>query len=271
MALAHHLVLRLVDGRVVLATPEERCDGYHRMLRIGGRFGLLFFHLGTDHIHAVLACPEADVARFAHAIECSITRGTGRAVGFGHYYSKRVTDQGHLRSLAAYVLKQERKHGTTLDPRHLGSNGPDLVGGRLQGGAQRRLVRQMLPRLQPDAIERLLFGDAARVPLEDLSPAPAGLTGPGLERLLRAAAGAAIGRPAAFGSRGPAGAARRALLEIVDKTAVGETVDPARLLECSRSSVSRLRGRPVDVEVGRCVRWQVEFFVALAEAGSTLR
>lgn len=267
MALGWHFVLRLVDGRVILGTPADRSDGYRRMLRIGERFGLLFFHLGVDHVHAVLACDAEQVPRFAQAVEASITLGTRREVGFGHYYVKPVSDQGHLRSLVRYVLGQERKHGTTLDPRHVGSNGPDLAGGRITGEPQRQLMARMLPRVGPETIEAILLDGLERRPLETLGAAPAGLTGEALERLLRDAALAAIGQPSWRGPRPGTGAARRALLEIVDKTELGLTVSPARLLQCRPTSLARLRARPVDLAVGACVRWQVEFYLALAARG----
>lgn len=264
MTLAFHFVLRLVDGRVILGKPRDRADAYRRMLRIGGRYGLLFFHLGVDHIHAVLACPREAVPRFAQAIESSIKQGTGREVGFGRYYVKPVADQGHLRALLAYVLQQEKKHGTALDPRHIGSNGPDLAGGRVTGARQRDLLALMLPRFRADVVERILLDGATRAPLEGLGPAPAGLTGEPLEELLRDAALSAIGETTWTGRRSAGAAARRALLEIVEKSELGTTVSRARLLECQPQSLARIRARPIDVEVGACVRWQIEFFVALA-------
>ena len=245
MALAWHFVLRLIDGRVVLPTPTDRADAYRRMLRIGGRFGLLVFHLGVDHIHAVLACSETDVPRFAHAIECSITLGTRREVGFGHYYVKPVSDQGHLRSLVGYVLRQERKHGTALDPRHVGSNGPDLAGGRITGARQRFLLGRMVPRLRPDTIEQLLLDGRPKRRLETLGPAPAGLTGEALERLLREAAISAIGQASWTGRTRGGPDARRALLEVVERSELGATVSVPRLLGCSPQSLARAESQRV--------------------------
>ncbi len=268
MALAFHFMHRLVDGRVILGTPALRTDAYRRVVRIGRRFGLLFFHLGTDHIHAVVACKAADVPRFAQAVECAITLGTRREVGFGRYHVKPVTDQGHLRTLVAYVLTQEQKHGTSLDPRHYGSNGPDLVGGRIGGEPERDLFARYLPKVSHDRVQELLFGRATRVRLEDMGPAPAGLVGVELEELLRGAAAAALGC-STLGRRGRANSARRVLLEIVGKMELGQTVEPRRLLKSSRHTLRRLRMCEVDVGVGRAVRWQIEFFVALAAAQRT--
>jgi len=270
MALAFHLMHRLIDGRVILGTPALRIDAYRRVVRIGRRFGLLFFHLGTDHIHAVVACAAAEVPRFAQAIESSITLGTRREVGFGRYHAKAVTDQGHLRTLVRYVLTQEQKHGTALDPRHLGSNGPDLVGGRIGGEVERHLFARYLPKMTPDRVQGLLFGEAVQVRLEDMGPAPAGLVGVELEELLRSAAAAALGR-STLGHRGLEKSARRALLEIVGQMELGQTVVPGRLLSSSRHALRRLRMSEIDVDVGRAVRWQIEFFVALAAAQRAAR
>ena len=270
MALAFHFMHRLVDGRVILGTPALRADAYRRVRRIGTRYGLLFFHLGTDHIHAVVACEESDVPRFAQAIECSITRGTRREVGFGRYHAKVVADQGHLQTLVRYVLTQEQRHGTAMDPRHHGSNGPDLIGGRIGGEVQRELFARYLPKVTAEYVQALLFAGTPRVPLEELGPAPGGLVGAALEELLRLAAAAAIGC-ARLGRRGRARSARRVLLEIVEKMELGETVVPGRLLGSSRHALRRLRLCEIDLDVGRAVRWQIEFFAALATGEATRR
>lgn len=263
MPIAFHTMHALVDRRVIFPSSDQRVGGYRRALAVGARFGLGWFHLGSDHIHAVVFCAKEEVAWWAHDVECAWTLGAGLPVGFGRYHAKPVVDQGHLETLLGYVLRQESHHGVALDPFHLGSNGPDLCGGRLRARKARdeharELVRRMVPRWGPARIDRLLLG-GPRQRLSDLGAAPAGLVGVRLEERLLLAGKSALGRTTVLKGGPPARAARQALVQLCRETALGDTVNLPRMLGCSASAVGRLSRSPVDPNVLAVVRWQVEF------------
>jgi hypothetical protein len=264
MPIAFHTMHSLADRRVIFKTRTERVEAYHRALRIGARFDLGWFHLGTDHVHAVVFCPENAVARWAQSVEASWTLGVGLPIGFGRYHCKPVHDQGHLETLLGYVLRQDRRHERRFDPLHSGSNGPDLCGGRLTGAGPRTLVEQYLPRFGPRRIEELLLGRPSR-PLHEFGPAPTGLVGPALERVLRSAAASAVGRADLRSTRGNVWAARRALLHLVRKHQLGQTVDERRMLGCSSRGLHRLSASPPEPAVRRAVDWQVSFHLTSME------
>ncbi len=256
--IAFHIMFALLDRRVIFRTPAERAEGVRRLIRIGSKFGLLLFHLGSDHVHVVVCCSPAELPRFAHAIECSWTHLLGDGPGFAHYHAKAVTDQGHLERLVRYVFLQDEHHEQALDPFHLGSNAPELCGGRLDPSGLGARFARLLPRMGPRNIEKMLLGEPLRPPAM-LGPAPAGLTGEALERQLRSAAAAAVGEVDLRRRAAHVAEARAALLRVCEQTDLGRTVDLARLLRCRPKHLPHLRRREVSVEVTRAVRWQVSF------------
>lgn len=257
MPLAHHVMFALVDRRVIFPTTPVRVDAYHRIIRIGERFLLGWFYLGVDHIHAVVFCSEEDLPRFCQSVESSWKQAERLEVGFSRYHPKRVADQGHLRTLLPYCLKQGSKLEQDPDPFHLGSNGPDLCGGRVTGSAARAVVRTYLPRVRRDVIERLMIG-GPRLRLEEFGPAPVWLTGQRLEAHALAAAAAAIAQPDLRALSTLRNEARAALAQIASKAFPG-TVSLERMLGVGRRSVRRLLATEVSQELGSAVRWQLEF------------
>jgi len=252
-------VMHALQGRPVIFTDlSQRADGYQRALRIGRRFGLLVFALGSDHAHSVVLCAPNQVGRWAHDVECAWQLGSGLAQPFGRYHAKPVLDQGHLRSLVRYVLRQDEHHAQLVDPFHVGTNGPDLCRGRLSGGGTREVLARALPRLAPSQIEGWML-DGPRRGLAELGVAPAGHVAGELEARLVAAAASGIGRRGLERRDALSGKARRALLQIVESSPLGATVVPERMLGCGKDRVWRIRAQPVDPAVERVVRWQVEF------------
>ena len=270
MTIAWHTMHTLVDRRVILKTREARADAAWRVRRVGRRFGLLVFHLGTDHIHTVVTCPKSDLPAFAQAVECSLTRGCNLDVGFARYHAKPVSDQGHLERLFGYVLRQEAHHGTSLDLVHMGSNGPDLAGLRLAGAHERRLMAQTAPRVRPDELQRILLRGRPLVELDQLGAAPHGLEGERLEALLLQSGASALGRADLDGQSRPVLRVRRSLFEIVANSPLGKTVDLARMFGDPRRR-RRLVARPVDPTISASVRKLIEFHCAMAGPAGTPR
>jgi len=268
--IAFHVMHSLIDRRVIFPTPEARADAYRRAHRLGAEFGLGWFHLGTDHVHVVLFCTPERVHRWANSIESSWKQGCGLPVGFARYHAKPVVDQGHLRTLIRYVFAQEQHHGSTLDLDHLGSTAPDLCGGRLLGALAARTTRLHLPRLRPERIESILLSGGRLRSIKEFGPAPAGLVEEPLERVLRDAAAAALGRATLPRSGNLGAQARRALLELAAGP-LGTTIEPTRLLGVGRSSLFRLRSLPMDPTIFAAVRWQVAFRLTRRELMASRR
>jgi len=256
--IAFHIMFALVDRRVIFRTPAERVAAYNRLMRIAAPFGLLLVHLGSDHVHVVVACSPADVPRFAHAIECSWTHLLGDGPGFARYHAKAVMDQGHLRTLVRYILRQDEHHAQSLDPFHLGSNAPDLCGGRAGRGDLRARFAQFLPSIGRREIERIVLGETVR-PVRKFGPAPSGLTGESLERHLRGAAASAVGMWDLVGKRRPVAEARAALLRLCRETELGRTVEHARVLRCHPNYVATVARRTPSRDINDAVSWQVAF------------
>jgi hypothetical protein len=263
MPIAWQTMHATVDRRVIFKNPAVRADAAWRVRRIGRKYGLLVFHLGTDHIHTVVTCTRAEVPKYAHALECSLTKGCGLAPGFARYHPRAIADQGHLERIYDYVLGQERHHRTELDLEHIGSNGPDLLGWRLCGAPERRRLRSFAPRIRTIQIERLLLRGRRRLSIEQMGAAPHGLHGAELERLLSRAAASALGRSSLRGQTVAVLKARRALLEILRTADLQDAIELTRLFGGQRR-LARLASREVDPEVAGAVRRMIEFHVAIA-------
>ena len=266
MAIAWQTMHATVDRRVIFKDPAARADAAWRVRRIGRKYGLLVFHLGTDHIHTVVTCSRVEVSKYAHALECSLTKGCGLDPGFARYHPKAISDQGHLERMYEYVLGQERHHRTELDPEHLGSNGPDLLGWRLCGAPERRLLRSFAPRIRKNQIERVLLRGRKWLSIETMGAAPHGLHGRKLERLLSRAAASTLGLSSLQGQTLPVLKVRRALLEILRTGDLQDTIELPRLFGNQRRLV-RLAAREVEPEVAGAVRRMIEFHVAMAGPG----
>lgn len=260
MPIAFHTMHTLRDRRVIFTTPEARALAYRAAVRIGARFGLGWFHLGVDHIHAVLFCSREDVGRWAQAIESSWTQLIPLEVGFAPYHCKPVTDQGHLTTLLRYVLQQEQRHHTHLDPLHIGSNGPDLAGGRVPPSPQAELVRRYLPRVRARDIDRMLLG-SDRLPLSSVASELATLAPAGIHALLRGAAGRAVGRHDLPGiCRTPTDSAIvRALADLCARPDLASLIDASAVLGRSSRSIRRLRSQPAPPAATAALEWQITF------------
>ena len=60
MAIAHHLMLRLVDSRVIAPTEASRLELARSVLTIGRDYDLLAFGAADTHAHLEAACSERD-------------------------------------------------------------------------------------------------------------------------------------------------------------------------------------------------------------------
>lgn len=266
MPIAWQTMHATVDRRVIFRDPALRADAAWRVRRIGRKYGLLVFHLGTDHIHTVVTCTRAELPKYAQALECSLTKGCSLDPGFARYHCKPISDQGHLERMYDYVLGQEQHHGTSLDLTHIGSNGPDLLGWRLCGARERELLSRFAPRIRRARLERVLLRGRRLLGLDAIGPAPHGLHGPALEALLERAAASTLGRASLDGQSRLVQKVRRALLEVLRPAELSRTIDLAAVFGGPRR-LARLAKREVDPIAAAAVRRSIEFHVAMAGPG----
>ena len=174
MAIGHHLMLRLEDGRVLVKCQAERRKLARSVLRVGRDHELLAFGLADNHLHAEAACDEASAKRFAWRLGMSLSKALRLPVSFDKPRIKAIEDQPHLYSVFGYGFRQEQHHGIEGDPFLEASNLLDLLGMRVVGSYTRLNVRTHLPRI---TTHKLLgyFGDVdlsnARICTQDLADA----------------------------------------------------------------------------------------------------
>lgn len=241
-AVGHHIFIRRCDDRVIAPTTREQRILARTVLGKGREFGLIAFSMADTHLHMENLGKREESVELARRVEISLGYSLDGAPRFVKAGLEEIMDQYHLINTFTYILKQDRRHGLSLDPLRDASNLPDLLGMRIVGQYTAARVRQHLPR-----IGRVKLLECLGVP--SLMPAE----GP-LEDLVPAAA-AAIGRSGLTGCSADVVAARRAVIEIAGRE-LGCT-KLSRLLSVHRCSVFRIMARPVDCKLVTAVRLQV--------------
>ncbi|MCK6502246.1 hypothetical protein L6R53_02390 [Myxococcota bacterium] len=250
-ALAHQVILRLRDDRVIAPSVAARRALARAVAKAGQPFSLLVFRAADTHLHIVALCPAREAAELGRRAEIALVRALALPVGFNAAHVRPVNDQAHLRSLFFYVLGQERHHGTDLDPFHDASNLPDLLGMRLLAHHSLKTVRAALPRLRrADLLQPL--------GIDELPELPASWD------LLAEAAAAAGGLPDLLGRSAEVVAARRAAVHAAREVLSG--AETGRLLGVSDRAVTRLRGEEADKGLVQAVRRQLGVRAARPEA-----
>lgn len=246
VAIAHHLVFRLADDRVIAADAPAfrraaRCFHLH-----GRPARLLGFCVVDTHAHALVACEREPAIRFARGVAIALQKSLRPGAPFERTRVKQVVDQRHLYGTFHYILRQHQHHGMTSDPFHDGSHLPDVAGFRLIGGALEAAVRGHLPRLELTLPPRgelvashLVDGGAAALALPDLR-------GKSPTAVLGRAAVVQVALPIAAA---PIAAAR----ELADLLAIGH------------STVNRLRHAAVPRALLRAVEGQARWRAAVTD------
>lgn len=249
--LAHQIILRLRDDRVLAPTIAARRALAGAVARAGQPFPLLVFRAADTHLHLVALCPAPEATELGRRVAIALVRALALPIGFNPVQVRPVTDQAHLRRLFFYVLGQEQHHGTDLDPFHDASNLPDLLGMRLLARHTLGTVRAALPRLRrADLLKPLRI---AALPEE-----------PASWELLAEAAAAAGGLPALSGRTAEVVAARRAAVHAAREAMTA--ADAARLLGVSERAITRLRAEETDKDLVLAVRRQLAVRAARPEA-----
>lgn len=154
--LAHHVMMRLDDGRVIARSGPEYRTAAAALLKQGEARGLLAFRVVDSHIHALLVCDRETAGAFARYAGGSLSKRLGLATPFSPARIDPVRTQSHLANTFLYVLRQERRHGIDSDPMHDGSSVPELLGMRVVAPWLRARVAAHLPRVRRSDLEPAL-------------------------------------------------------------------------------------------------------------------
>ncbi len=240
--LAQHMRTRLLDGRVIATTTEERRLAMRTIFRLTLGSNLLAVALVDAHLHLLAMCSSRAASVLVHRIEASLKQRLGLPVGFAMYPHEPVRDARHLRYGFRYVLTQHDHHGLQIDPHREGTNLPDLVGLRLVGTETHANVRRWLPRISRAELLGWLGAPRLKPAHEPVGAAvEAGLAAACLGEL--------------HGSARPAQEVRRAVLEVMGRRV--SVMELAAQLGVTERTVHRLRRRPVDPRLVEAVRLQL--------------
>jgi len=252
MALAHHIMLRLVDSRVI--APDEKAGRALAcsVLRVGRSYRLIVFRSSDTHLHLTAACCRVAAGQLARRLEISLRRRLALPVPFERARVKVVGDQRHLGNVFDYSMRQEQRHGIAVDPLFTASNLPDLLGMRLVGGYTRTNLRRYLPRVSRGQLLGYLDRpdlDAAPLAVDDLADAAA----------------AAFGLPDLCGKRPDVARARRAAARVAAGLATASAI--GELLGVDRRTVFRLRSQAIEPAAVEAVRLQLRLRSASRSVG----
>ncbi len=236
-ALAHHVMLKLRDKRVIAPTVEARRRLARSILVRADEFDVVAFRAADNHVHILALCARPAAGELARRVELSLRQPSP----FLPAHIKPVGDQGYLYTCFDYILDQERHHEIELDPLHEASALPDLLGLRAVSSGIVGRVKSFLPRVKRGALLAHLGNPELEVDIELWSRLPESAAAAlALESLEGRSAQQVLARTAAV----------HAALEL------GPT-RTSRLLGISRMTAHRLRGRTVRPELVRAVRRQL--------------
>lgn len=246
--LAWHVTMRPCNDGWVARRPAELRRAARIIHAACAEDRLFAFRVADTHVHVLLTGTRVEAGRAAQTIASALRQALHTA-RFEPARFRPITTQRHLHNALAYVLRQEERHGTDLDPAHDGSIVPDLLGMRLLDGgdAVLRRVRMHLPRLASADVRAWVDFEA----LERVDPDPAHLAD---------AAAAALGLASVRSNDPLACLARRAATQALPLT----SKNVAELIGVDCSSVRRLRRQPVPGALVRAVDLQLRLRTAIA-------
>jgi hypothetical protein len=239
--LAHQVILRLRDDRVLAPSPAARRLLASIVLRAGREPGLFAFRAADTHLHCALLADAGTATEFGRRAAIALGRALRLPVGFNPARVLPVVDQAHLNNLFSYIQGQGAHHGLEVDPFHDAGNLPDLLGIRLLGSYTIPRVREHLPRVRRAELLRHL----GRTALPEV---------PVTWEALKEAAAAAAGLPGLDGRSDAVVAARTAAIVAARDSL--STARTAELLGISTRAVFRLRGEAADPKLAAAVRRQ---------------
>lgn len=246
-----HIVLRLLDDRVIAQTVTQRRALAHVVYEQGEHRGLVAFRAADTHLHIVIVGSRFEAGMLARYVAMSLRWRLELGAPFLPASIRPLVDRRHLENGVRYAFKQEAHHGILLDPFHEASSLPDVVGLRVLGRATAMRLAASLPRLSKSA----LLADGGL----ELGPAPS--EADVAEHLLDATL-AAAGLPE-LKLDDVSHAARRAAVHAVGL----KTRELAVLLEVDPASVRRLRRKAPDKKLVAAIQRQLALRCAALPRG----
>jgi hypothetical protein len=248
--LGFHLTFRLLDGRVLAPTELHRRMGARAIVRIGARRGLVAYGIADTHLHVVVLLDRDEAGKLARCLGTALKRAWPSPVPFEPARFVAIRDQGHLHRTVRYVLRQQQRHGVTIDPCHDGNSLPDVLGWRHMGHEARVYVdrlRRHVPRLDLDELwEISVEGGLPDLRTTYISSAVG----------LAEAGAAAFVIPTIFGSTADQVKARHACVHAGLRCGMSNH-ELGSELRLSLRHVQRLRGEEIDEDLVRAVGWQL--------------
>lgn len=144
--LGHHVTLAL-EGRLLLAADVAGRRLLARIVyeHLEGR-GLVGFGAADDHLHLHLACDRLSCGRAVRGLAGAIHKRLGHVVPFEPSRYRPIETARHDRNTYLYGLRQEERHGTSIDPLFDASSLPDRIGARVLLTRAREPVAALLER-----------------------------------------------------------------------------------------------------------------------------
>lgn len=175
--IGHHIIMNLWDKRVIARSDPARRTVSRCVHTVAREHELLAYGLVDNHLHALNAEDWDRCGKLARKIEVSIKLSLKLPVGFAPVYRKPIIEQDHLYNTFYYDLRQQDRHGVTIDPLHEASNLPDLLGLRLFGSYTKEKQQAHAPRVKTADLYEILgvsgLNPNADVPCADLAEAAA--------------------------------------------------------------------------------------------------
>jgi hypothetical protein len=168
--LGYHLMLRLVDDRVMAPTPASRRALVRCVAEQGEARGLLAFGAADTHVHLLTMSDRATAGRLAHAVETALRSALELPVGFEAVRVRPVLDQAHLRHTFRYVQQNPAHHGVQAPEATEATSLHDLLGLRVVAPWLIDRVRASLPRTSREELTDML---GVRATVFDGAPEPA--------------------------------------------------------------------------------------------------
>jgi len=179
--IGHHLVLRLVDNRVIANTDAQRRVVACTVIEMAKDDRLLAFGLVDTHLHLEDAENRDRCGRLAQRVGSSLKQALKPVVRFVPVHREPIRSQSHLYRAFYYDLRQQDHHGVTTNPYHEASNLPDLLGLRVRGRQLTQHVRTLRPRVTRNDLLEVLgvpaLPDDAAVDWDMLATAAAAAAG----------------------------------------------------------------------------------------------
>jgi hypothetical protein len=241
--LGHHIVMQLVDSRVITSTEAGRRTVARVIYDLSHDTKLLAFGLADTHLHSEYAEDWRMCGRLAQRIGSSLSQKLRLKVPFAPAHREIIWRQKHLYRTFYYDLRQQDHHGINTDPFHEASSLPELLGLRVTGSYINSNVKDLLPRWDRDEVHRIL-GVESLPRLEEVS-----------WDLLPAAASAGACLQDLNGEDEETVKARIAAIHAVDGAL--SAVQLAALLGRTGRWIRELRKRPVDAPLVEAIRLQL--------------